>query len=107
MSSSNYKKRRLEGEESQLTENRDMNKIMNDIHQLKTMVLESQKLNKMLLVQIKYQNNKIESLENKINKNDNSFDMGELQQYIQSCYHSLDKTSPEEPVKKDDFSYFA
>ena len=76
------KKRRLQNEGNHVSENRGINKLIDDMSEMKSNVSELKKIAKMLLVQIKFQNNKITSLEEKVNQNSDNFEMTEIKEMI-------------------------
>lgn len=99
------KKRKVCDTPYQSSENRYINKLVVDVSQLKENVSDLKKIIKMLTVQIKYQNNKMDSLEESINSKDFSSDITELSDLLRN--QTIDMEMEHENKKEDNVSYYA
>ena len=99
------KKRKVCDTPYQSSENRYINKLVVDVSQLKENVCDLKKIIKMLTVQIKYQNNKMDSLEESINSKDFSSDITELSDLLRN--QTIDMEMEPENKKEDNVSYYA
>lgn len=99
------KKRKVCDTPYQSSENRYINKLVVDVSQLKENVSDLKKIIKMLTVQIKYQNNKMDSLEESINSKDFSSDITELSDLLRN--QTIDMETENENKKEENVSYYA
>lgn len=99
------KKRKVCDTPYQSSENRYINKLVVDVSQLKENVCDLKKIIKMLTVQIKYQNNKMDSLEESINSKDFSSDITELSDLLRN--QTIDMETENENKKEENVSYYA
>ena len=99
------KKRKICDTPYQSSENRYINKLVVDVSQLKENVCDLKKIIKMLTVQIKYQNNKMDSLEESINSKDFSSDITELSDLLRN--QTIDMETETENNKEENISYYA
>ena len=99
------KKRKICDTPYQSSENRYINKLVVDVSQLKESVSELKKFIKMLTVQIKYQNNKMDSLEESIKSKDFSSDITELSDLLRN--QTIDMETETENNKEENISYYA
>ena len=99
------KKRKVCDTPYQSSENRYINKLVVDVSQLKEILFELKKIIKMLTVQIKYQNNKMDSLEESIKSKDFSSDITELSDLLRN--QTIDMETETENNKEENISYYA
>jgi hypothetical protein len=99
------KKRKVCDTPYQSSENRYINKLVVDVSQLKENVCDLKKIIKMLTVQIKYQNNKMDSLEESIKSKDFSSDITELSDLLRN--QTIDMETETENNKEENISYYA
>ena len=99
------KKRKVCDTPYQSSENRYINKLVVDVSQLKENVSDLKKIIKMLTVQIKYQNNKMDSLEESINSKDFSSNITELSDLLRN--QTIDMETENENKKEENVSYYA
>ena len=99
------KKRKVCDTPYQSSENRYINKLVVDVSQLKENVCDLKKIIKMLTVQIKYQNNKMDSLEESIKSKDFSSDITELSNLLRN--QTIDMETETENNKEENISYYA
>ena len=101
------KKRKVCDTPYQSSENRYINKLVVDVSQLKESVSDLKKIIKMLTVQIKYQNNKMDSLEESIKSKDYSSDITELSDLLRNQTIDMETETETENKKKENISYYA
>ena len=101
------KKRKVCDTPYQSSENRYINKLVVDVSQLKENVCDLKKIIKMLTVQIKYQNNKMDSLEESIKSKDYSSDITELSDLLRNQTIDMETETETENKKKENISYYA
>ena len=101
------KKRKVCDTPYQSSENRYINKLVVDVSQLKENVCDLKKIIKMLTVQIKYQNNKMDSLEESIKSKDFSSDITELSDLLRNQTIDMETETETENKKKENISYYA
>ena len=99
------KKRKVCDTPYQSSENRYINKLVVDVSQLKENVCDLKKIIKMLTLQIKYQNNKMDSLEESIKSKDYSSDITELSDLLRN--QTIDMETETENNKEENISYYA
>ena len=104
------KKRRIQLEGIHISEDRVLNKVVDDVTDMRSNITELKKMIKVLLVQIKFQNNKINSLEEKINQNSENSEMLELKEMI--CQMNMNNESSDPKIQSnsgpvEDFSYIS
>lgn len=101
------KKRKVCDTPYQSSENRYINKLVVDVSQLKENVCDLKKIIKMLTLQIKYQNNKMDSLEESIKSKDYSSDITELSDLLRNQTIDMETETETENKKKENISYYA
>ena len=101
------KKRKVCDTPYQSSENRYINKLVVDVSQLKENVCDLKKIIKMLTVQIKYQNNKMDSLEESIKSKDFSSDITELSDLLRNQTIDMETETETENNKEENISYYA
>ena len=100
-------KKRKVGILDQISEDRGVNRLVGDISLLKDNVEDLKKIVNLLMVQIKYQNNKINSLENNINSKDYSEDIIEITQLLRSQTINVESMDTEKRNSDKIYDYYA
>lgn len=101
----NCKRRRLDSVED--TEDRKINKLVDEVMSLRNDMKDLQKILKILTVQIKYQNNKITSLEDVISQKEESVDISHLTELLTNNKISTENENEIEVDTKSNFSYIS